>query len=317
MNCLCLPSDEQGGINGKYFSEYRNPMKEVLKGLVAQAGMTNIVLRRRITRLIFVLSNDAEKKEEVAAVKAKAVIAATRNLTPKGPKKERVPFDNKIEPIAPPVEVVHVMSKFEAAKHIADCISGIRSAKTPGDVEKTISALPASGFGDSVCLRELLEGILDNTELVNNSKVRRRVKRLIETLSSSSSSSDIVKVEPEVESDSISKPINEVPSSSAAKVVKPKVAAVVKPVAVVIPNPSPKNSQCRCGTPPASSTDHNRLVYITGISSSSSSSSSLSSLLSSSSSSSPSLSLLYRHHYHHHQSTSHACHDHIILVMTI
>jgi hypothetical protein len=201
MNCLCMPNEEQGGINGEYFSEYRCPMKEVLKGLVAQAGMTNIILRRRITRLIFVLSTDAEKKEEVAAVKAKAVIAATRNLTPKAPKKEKVPYEKNIEPTIP-VAVVHVMSKFEAAKHVADCISGIRLAKTPSDVEKTISALPASGFGDSVVLRELLEGILDNIELVNNSKVRRRVKRLIETLSSSSS--DIVKVE----SESSSNPIN-------------------------------------------------------------------------------------------------------------
>jgi hypothetical protein len=152
MNCLCMPSEEQGGINGEYFSEYRCPMKEVLKNLVAQAGMTNIILRRRITRLIFVLSTDLEKKEEKEAVKAKAAIAATRNLTPKAPKKEKVPYEKNIEPIVP-VAVVHVMSKFEAAKHIADCISGIRLAKTPSDVEKTISALPSSGFGDSVCLR--------------------------------------------------------------------------------------------------------------------------------------------------------------------
>lgn len=232
MNSLCLPNEEQGGISGEYFSEYRCPMKEVLRGLVAQAGMTNIILRRRITRLIFVLSTTAEQKEEVAAVKAKAAIAATRNLTAKAPRKERVPFDAKnvdIEPSLPTPAVVNVMSKFEAAKCIADCISGLRSAKTPSDVEAVISALPSSGFGDSVCLRELLESIIENSELVNNSKLRRRVKRLIETLSSSSS--DIVKTESE---NSII-PSNEVPSSSATKVNSKELLESHGKSAVVIP----------------------------------------------------------------------------------
>lgn len=48
------------------------------------------------------------------------------------------------------------------------------------------SALPSSGFGDSELLRGLLNDILDNEELVNNAKLRRRVKRLIETLQASS-----------------------------------------------------------------------------------------------------------------------------------
>jgi hypothetical protein len=193
MNNLCLPGDQEGGVNSEIFSKYRIPMKDILQRLVDTKGMTNKPLRRRVSRLIFVLSTEAEQAEELAAVKAKAAMAAVRNLTAK---KVRPAFaDNKKEfsehssslpaaasetPVAAPV-----LSKFEAARYIADCISGIRSAKVPADVERVINALPSGGFGDSETLRDLLNSIIENAELVNNAKLRRRVKRLIDTLMSS------------------------------------------------------------------------------------------------------------------------------------
>ena len=185
MNNLCLPGVEEGGVKGDFFAVHRCPMKNILQSLVAKEGMTNKVLRRRVTRLIFVLSTEAEQAEEVAAVKAKALMAATRNITQK---KVREPIVR--EPIAVPTILtpiaVPALSKFEAARFIADCISSIRSAKTPADVERAISGLPSSGFGDSEILRDLLNTVVENQDLVNNAKLRRRVKRLIETLLSSS-----------------------------------------------------------------------------------------------------------------------------------
>ena len=220
MNNLCLPGDQEGGVNSEIFSKYRIPMKDVLKRLVDTKGMTNKPLRRRVNRLIFVLSTEAEQAEELAAVKAKATMAAVRNLTAK---KVRPAFtDNKKEylehssslpaaasetPVAAPV-----LSKFEAARYIADCISGIRSAKVPADVERVINALPSGGFGDSETLRDLLNSIIENVELVSNAKLRRRVKRLIDTLMSSNSTAAevdvVVPVVAEIDSNAF------VPSSS-------------------------------------------------------------------------------------------------------
>ena len=176
MNNLYAPREEEGGIMGASFAEHRTPMKNALKSLVAQKGMTNKILRRRVNRLIFVLSTVAEQAQEVAAVKAKAQMVATRNLTAK---KIHVPVIAEVVTVP---AIIPVLSKFEAARFITDCISGIRSAKTPSDVERVIGTLPAKGLGDSEILRDLLTSLLDNSDLVNNAKVRRRVKRLIETL---------------------------------------------------------------------------------------------------------------------------------------
>ena len=185
MNNLYTPGKEEGGVRGSSFSEHRSPMKNVLKFLVAQAGMTDKALRRRINRLIFALSTESEQAQEVAAVKAKAQMVATRNLTVK--KVHALPKETVVNtPVITPL-----LSKFEAARFITDCISGIRSAKTSSDVERVISALPANGFGDSEILRDLLTSLLDNSDLVNNAKVRRRVKRLIETLLASGAATDV------------------------------------------------------------------------------------------------------------------------------
>jgi predicted transcriptional regulator len=190
MNNLCLPGDEEGGIKSESFAKYRCPMKCTLQRLLSTEGMTNKVLRRRVSRLIFVLSTDVEQAQEIAAAKAKAAMATIRNLTAK--KVRPLTTDNQMNVTSSSSSatlptLVHVLSKFEAAKYIAECISGIRSAKTPADVERVISALPSSGFGDSETLRDLLHSILENDELVNNAKLRRRVKRLIETLMASGS----------------------------------------------------------------------------------------------------------------------------------
>ena len=201
MNNLCLPGDEEGGIKSESFAKYRCPMKTTLQHLLNTEGMTNKVLRRRVSRLIFVLSTDAEQAEDIAAAKAKAAMAAVRNLTAK--KVRPLVTDSQFKgtssssSAAALPEVAPTLSKFEAAKYIADCISGIRSAKTPADVERVISALPSSGFGDSETLRDLLNSILENEELVNNAKLRRRVKRLVETLLASGSTA---KLEPAISS---------------------------------------------------------------------------------------------------------------------
>ena len=220
MNNLCLPGDQEGGVNSKVFSEYRLPMKDVLKRLVDTKGMTNKLLRRRVNRLIFVLSTEEEQADELAAVKAKAAMAAVRNLTAKKVrpafaecKKEisehptSLTAATSVTPVTAPV-----LSKFEAARYIADCISGIRSAKDPADVERVINALPSGGFGDSETLRDLLNSIIENPELVNNAKLRRRVKRLVDTLLGSNATAVAeevsVPVAPVIDSDSY------VPSSS-------------------------------------------------------------------------------------------------------
>ena len=196
MNNLCLPGDQEGGVKSKVFSEYRLPMKDVLKRLVDTKGMTNKPLRRRVNRLIFVLSTEEEQADELAAVKAKAAMAAVRNLTAKKVRPAFAECQKEISghstslTAAPSVTPVTapVLSKFEAARYIADCISGIRSAKDPADVERVINALPSGGFGDSETLRDLLNTIIENPELVNNAKLRRRVKRLIDTLMGSNTS---------------------------------------------------------------------------------------------------------------------------------
>lgn len=208
MNNLFLPSEEDGGIRSIHFVKYRCPMKDVLKSLVITTGMTNKPLRRRVSRLIFVLSTDEEQAQELAVVKAKAAMASVRNLTQK--KTRAAVIDTHIAAnISPEPEIVQtVLTKFEAAKYLADCISSIRSAKNPADVEKAINALPSGGYGDSETLRDLLNSITENPDLVNNAKLRRRVKRLIETLAASGSAAPLpspTAVEPQSEAPSIVK----------------------------------------------------------------------------------------------------------------
>lgn len=146
MNNLYLPTEEQGGLKGTFFAEFRVPMKEILQQLVVKDRMTNKLLRRRVTRLIFNLSTDAEQAQEVAAVKAKAAMASVRNLTAKRPsalkKTDRSDYESNqtshTSNTQAPVAIIPTLSKFEQAKCIADCISGIRSATKPSDVERVI-----------------------------------------------------------------------------------------------------------------------------------------------------------------------------------
>ena len=81
--------------------------------------------------------------------------------------------------VSPPSHIRVITGSF------ATSLIQLQNAVTSSDVEDAISELSIDSEGDEVTresVREKLEEVFKNEQLINNSKLRRRVKRLIEVL---------------------------------------------------------------------------------------------------------------------------------------
>ena len=178
MNTLKVPTDEDGDYK-------KQNMKSALRQVLNQEHLSNKLLRRRISRLIFVLSSSDEKETEKLAAKARA------ERTNKGVSvRQRAPRDTvattyqgqNASPITPPL-----LSVVETDTLLNKCLEQLNQASSAADVEAAIAALPpltttaAPGSIDQklkTSLRDKLCELSIDDKLVSNAKLRRRVKRI-------------------------------------------------------------------------------------------------------------------------------------------
>jgi hypothetical protein len=202
LNCLVSPNAES-----KTDTDWQG-LKEVLFKLLANRYITNKNIRRRISRLIYVIAsesdlqrlNEFKKESQEVTAKATASAAVTRSArlqqqaamqndsrqavttTPTANKnavKVAQPATKASAPAEPAVTVPLVV------KSIADCLAELSSAVNTTDVDAAISNVSANSQGTPAARAELkstLEKLSEDANLVSNTKIKRKVQRLIKTL---------------------------------------------------------------------------------------------------------------------------------------
>jgi hypothetical protein len=202
LNCLVSPN-----ADSKTDTDWQG-LKEMLFKLLANRYITNKNIRRRISRLIYVIAsendlqrlNEFKKESQEVTAKATASAAITRSArlqqqaalqadsrqavattstANKNAAKATQPATKASAPAEPAVTVPLVV------KSIADCLTELSSAVNTTDVDAAISNVSASSQGTSAARAELkstLEKLSEDANLVSNTKIKRKVQRLIKTL---------------------------------------------------------------------------------------------------------------------------------------
>lgn len=175
LNRLCNPD-----INARCCLEWQN-LKKVLCKVLANRNATNKTLRRRITRLIFVLSSD-EERNSLAAIKMDAKSASVIPLNI-GVANQKRKYETYKEPV-----YSDISSKTAVMQHLKSfeiCYKELLSATSPLELDNAISNVSVNSVGDEAIkdvVRKTLEQAMSNDHLVNNTKIKRKVMRLISTL---------------------------------------------------------------------------------------------------------------------------------------
>lgn len=178
-------------------------LKEVLFTVLSNRNITNKNIRRRISRLIFVIANESdlqrlsefkkEAQEPVTAVsqaKAMRPPPAPRSVSgtaaPLKPSPAAMQISNRPSGSSTSKPTVAVEESTPLViKSISDCLSELRSAEGATGIETAISNVSASSQGSAAAKQELkstLERLSEDANMVSNTKVKRKVQRLIKTL---------------------------------------------------------------------------------------------------------------------------------------
>jgi hypothetical protein len=205
LNCLVSPNNES-----KTDTDWQ-ALKEVLFKLLANRYITNKNIRRRISRLIYVIAsendlqrlNEFKKESQEVTAKATASAAITRSArlqqqaamqadskqtvtttttANRNAAKGAQPATKAVTPTGPAVAVPAVPL---VVKSIADCLAELSSAANTTDVDAAISNVSANSQGTPAARAELkstLEKLSEDANLVSNTKIKRKVQRLIKTL---------------------------------------------------------------------------------------------------------------------------------------
>jgi hypothetical protein len=143
-------------------------LKKVLQSIVdaPMNNITNKVVRRRMTRMIFAISS-AEEKQVI-----KSIVKVVKPQPP--PKNKSLRIAASAPPKAPPKKSAQVCAD-EVASITADTFESVLAGLVPENIQ----------FSNRSVLVDGLKVLLENNEIVTNAKNRRRVSRLIQTLESS------------------------------------------------------------------------------------------------------------------------------------
>lgn len=181
MNTLSVATDADG-------DDKKQKMKSALRG-VLNLHSTNKLLRRRINRLIFVLSNSDEKEQEKKTAKIRAEAnnkragsrqLALRDIVVSTHQTHQSP--SNVCPMKTPL-----LSVTETDSILNKCLQQLIQASSAAEVEAAIAALPPLTIIASphtidqklkASLHDKLNVLGENNALVSNAKLRRRVKRL-------------------------------------------------------------------------------------------------------------------------------------------
>ena len=186
LNSLIGPSSES-----KEVEEWK-ALKNVLFDLLSRRDLTNKNLRRRMSRLIYVLSNEQdlvklnEIKQESQVVQQNVAIA-----------KVAQPMRN---PPRPPSQVSSKSSESQlnhtqehkaeveqiVIKSLDDCLTEVLAAQSTAELDNATTAVSAGSTvsQDEVRLQLLVElkKRVEDESIVNNAKIKRKVQRLVKTL---------------------------------------------------------------------------------------------------------------------------------------
>lgn len=176
LNSLQIPDDQDAK---------RKLKCELLLATQKKTIKLNKNLQRRFSRLIYALSSEEEKKQIIASKPLpKPKTPALPNLRASTLASTR-PISNKLG---------GKLSDFESnsantSKSLGEAYSQLKAASSAIQIEEAISNVSASSIGDAGSRQMLvtyLTELQNNADLLSNSKLRRRVKRLIDMLSVSS-----------------------------------------------------------------------------------------------------------------------------------
>lgn len=215
-------------------------LKGVLYKLLEDRYITNKNIRRRISRLIFVIADDNDRqllsklKEDAQIAQAQSSArksteaSAKAAVTPKVfigapalPKRSAVPTAVAVvspEPVEVPEPAVPVQ-----LKPFAVCLQELQAAKHTTDVDNAIAAVSAHSSGDLQVKKEVmktLQRLSDDATMVSNTKIKRKVQRLIKTLEDSINVTSNVAVAPAVETPDIVVAVKPSGSNSIADIVQ-------------------------------------------------------------------------------------------------
>ena len=199
MNTLAVPTVEDGDVQ-------KTELKEALKEVMNHGNLaTSKPLRRRISRLIFVLSNPEEKDEEKRAAKLRVQeniarvgsqpptrstrsdtrsneLMSTGNRSGSSSSSSAQHQHSVLEPIVLPLIDINAA--------LMVCLSSLQQATKTADIDTAIALLPPT-IADLVVHVESnlkksfvdkLTALHEDSKLVSNAKLRRRIKRLMEML---------------------------------------------------------------------------------------------------------------------------------------
>jgi hypothetical protein len=159
------------------FEELKS-LRDFLKNLNTRYDLTNASLRRRIGRMIYVMSTKEEQEELTALHKEKVA-----NMPPPQPKQ---PKESKVRTGYNQVQAVDSWPENEVTSEQVSYIEQVKALQTAQDVESfaTIFNVESVPSGDLAPLLQLIEALAEDGIRVNNAKLRRRVKRMASTIES-------------------------------------------------------------------------------------------------------------------------------------
>jgi hypothetical protein len=193
MNSIVLPTKQ----NPELFAVLQTcklTLVSSLQNTLKNELITNKLIRRRISRMIYALSDEQEQ----AAIKLnqqKKALKESNNSTCTSSRKT-----DQAQVADSTVDTKREICYSEAS--VLQCIELLNAAGIPSDVEAAIDVLTSDGPGpDSTkALQSRLQSIVENDSLVGNAKLRRRLKRLISSLDSQNQSESIANPETSLQS---------------------------------------------------------------------------------------------------------------------
>ncbi|KAJ1441080.1 hypothetical protein B484DRAFT_427211 [Ochromonadaceae sp. CCMP2298] len=160
-------------------------LKGVLFALLEKRHLTNKNLRRRVQRLIFVLSDETEK-EKLQQLKTDTTQAPPPpNPNPRPPRpahgeSSRAWQGQGREQYGASTQHAPAQA-VEAGKPFDECLAQMQAARDPAGVEAALSNVSVFSAGDEAqrgALGVELQRVLADTALAANTKIRRKVSRL-------------------------------------------------------------------------------------------------------------------------------------------
>ena len=184
MDRIKIP-EKDGEMDAAEFLPFKDPLKKALqKSIVSMNSLINKQIRRRMNRLLYVLATKEEKAsiDSAKVVSKEGINKATTLSVEKSSVKQPVNdvtngIDQIIEKEISPVLFKRQLEDLQAVASSVELLAFLEtfSSNCPGEDETKQK------------LRETLNELCNNPSIGSNARIRRRIKRAIESLQEKSS----------------------------------------------------------------------------------------------------------------------------------